>query len=423
LKVDLARINHVLIPATKAERDRYRAGWLARRVQGIAWMASRTTREGRLLLAATCMAALFAVDVLRTETHVLVLATASIIFASLLFTRGYRLDGVRAESSAPRRVTVGEEITFTITLRNEGPAEHRCIRIERPLLSWDGKWSDAPPPVGRLAPGGRADVEARARFTQRGEHHIDRFRVAALLPMGLSQGRPLRTDGARFVVVPRIANVASIPSAVSKSPQPGESARASRSGEANDLRGVRAYRPGDSVRKLHARSWARHGAPMVREYQHEESSITGLVVDDGDDAGTDEDFEAALSLAAGVVARSLQGEAPVDWLFAGRTAERLGQSRSAGALDQALDCLAGAQRGEDFTVARFMARLGPVLEQLSTVVVVLLAWDAPRAAFVSAIRARGTGCVALVVGDRAPGGIVAAAVPVEMIRKGKAIAL
>jgi len=96
VKVDLARINHVLIPATKAERDRYRAGWLARRVQGIAWMASRTTRGGRLLLVATCIAAVFAVDVLRTETHELVLASGALLFASLLFTRAYRLDGVRA---------------------------------------------------------------------------------------------------------------------------------------------------------------------------------------------------------------------------------------------------------------------------------------------------------------------------------------
>jgi len=38
-------------------------------------------------------------------------------------------------------------------------------------------------------------------------------------------------------------------------------------GDATDLLGVRPYRPGDPVRDLHARSWARHGSPMVREYQ------------------------------------------------------------------------------------------------------------------------------------------------------------
>ncbi len=430
MKVDLARLNHVLIPATKAERDRYRAGWLWGRVQGLVWMASRTTREGRLLLATTSIASVFAVDVLHTEAYELVVAAAALVFASLLFTSAYRLEGVEVESTAPRRVTVGDEITFTVAVRNQGDVEHRCVRVERPLLSWDGKWVDAPRPVGRLLPHSRSDVYVRARFVERGEHHIDRFRVAALVPMGLSQGPPLRTDGARFVVVPRIAQVTSLAAAPSgTSPAAGETTRASRAGDAQDLRGVRSYRPGDSVRKLHARSWARHGAPMIREYQQEDAARTALVIDHGDDAGSDEALEGALSLAAGVVARSLQEEAAVEWLLFGREAHALTAGRSRASLDQALDLLAGVRRSEGLVPERVLARLGPLGGGLSSVVVVLLAWDATRARLVGGIRALGLGCKVLVVKDPAarvamtvPEG-AGAEVPLDAIRGGRPLAL
>jgi uncharacterized protein (DUF58 family) len=423
LKVDFARLNHVLIPATKSERDRYRGGRVMRRAGGLVWLASRTTREGRVLLAATFAAAAFAVDVIRTQSHELVIACASLLVTSLLFTRAYRLDGVQAAVSAPRRVTLGDELTFTLSLRNDGTSEHRCIRFERPLLPWDGTWTYAPPTLGKLGPGERAAARARARFVERGEHHIDRFRVAALLPLGLSQGRPLRTDGVRFVVVPKVANVTAITLGNDQGGHTGESARGSRNGDASDLRGVRKYRPGDSVRKLHARSWARHREPMVREYNQEERARIGVVVDDDEGAGTAAHFEAALSLAAGVVARAGQGELPVEWLVVGRAAHQLTANRHPASLDEALDFLASVRQSEGFATEHLVGHGGSLLDGMSSVVLVLLAWDAARSRFVADLRARGVNCVVLIVGDAAAEVPRAVTITREAIVTGKEIAL
>jgi uncharacterized protein (DUF58 family) len=303
VRVDLARLNHVLLPATKSERDRYRNGRLARHVRRLTWVFARLTWEGRILSTAVCVALLFAADIVRTESHVLVLASASLLSASLLFTRVYRLTGVSAELRSPARVTVGDEMTITISLRNEGNENHRSIRIEQPLLPWDGTWIGAPPAIPILVAGGRASTLARARFVARGEHHIDPFRAVALLPLGLSQSSPVRTDGVRFVVVPKIARVTAVATPRNRRQQPGGVARAARTGDATDLLGVRPYRPGDPVRDLHARLWARHGLPMVREYQEEYFARIGVVVDSDARAATPAHLEAALSLAAGVIAR------------------------------------------------------------------------------------------------------------------------
>src|SRR6185369_4338423 len=108
----------------------------------------------------------------------------------------------------------------------------------------------------------------------------------------------------------------------------------SRTGDATDLLGVRPYRPGDPVRDLHARSWARHGSPMVREYQEEYFTRIGVVVDADASAASPAHVEAALSLAAGVIACLCRGEALVDVLVTGEHLEQFSLGRSLGSLDQ-----------------------------------------------------------------------------------------
>ena len=75
-------------------------------------------------------------------------------------------------------------------------------------------------PEERFAEDGLRCLRA-ARFVARGEHHLDQFHVAALVPLGLAQSTPLRTDGVRFVVVPRIARVVRVTTPENRRHQPG----------------------------------------------------------------------------------------------------------------------------------------------------------------------------------------------------------
>jgi uncharacterized protein (DUF58 family) len=383
----------------------------------------RLSREGRAFLAMACITAVFGIDLGQTESHVLVLATGSLLFSALLFTRAYRLIGVTTSVTLPRRVTLGEEIAITISLRNEGNVDHRSIRLEPPLLPWDGSLHAPPRDIAHLGPSDRASAVARLRFIARGEHHLDPFRAVALLPLGLSQSAPLYTSGARFVVVPRVARVVSIAVPKNRHQQAGGVARASRTGDATDLLGVRPYRPGDPVRDLHARSWARHGAPMVREYQEEYFTRMGVVVDTDASAATSAHLEGALSLAAGVVASLSRGEALVDILAAGEHVEKLSLGGGPGALDQALDILAAVQAKPGFFRDRVLGNLAPHLERLSSVVLVALVWDDARAALASALRSRGVGCLVLVVGDGSSRTSQVTTVPLQAIAGGEAISL
>ena len=102
MRRDLERLDHVLIPATKSERDRYRNSRLARRARPLVWMITRMTREGRVMLASVALASILAIDLGRTDAHVLVFATGSLLLASVLLAPAYRLPGVTVDDESSR---------------------------------------------------------------------------------------------------------------------------------------------------------------------------------------------------------------------------------------------------------------------------------------------------------------------------------
>ena len=61
--------------------------------------------------------------------------------------------------------------------------------------------------------------------------------------------------------------------------QPGGVALASSIGESDEFVALRDYRAGDPMRRIHWRSWARVGRPVVREYQDEFFVRHALVLD------------------------------------------------------------------------------------------------------------------------------------------------
>lgn len=399
MKIDWDRLNHVLIPKTKEERDRWRSsrvGRVATRIGDLWWSL---TEEGRMLALLTFVVGAFAIDVRGTSAYVLFSLLSGIVFGSLVAARGLSIPHVAVAVSAPRRVTVGDEVTFMVTAKNRPTNDESVppLRVRGPFLPWDGTWVDPSPREASPNDAGLVRVMMKARFSARGLHHLDPFTASAVVPLGLACGPRRATDAVKIHVVPRIANVTRLPPVVAMRHQPGGVALASKSGESMDLHGVRPYRPGDPVRDLHARTWARTGVPVVREYQQEYFTRVGVVLDT--DVEDPDRLEAAIELAAGVVAFLSRGEALVDVLVVGDRVHELVLGRSLGYLDQALELLATVERGPKLKAGELLRRLDPHLALLSTVFVINASSDAERVILERSIRDRGAACTSITVDE------------------------
>ena len=396
MRIDFARLNHILIPKTKEERDRFRRGIVGRVTLPVFGLWGSFTDEGRTLLVVTPIAGAVAIDVQRTHAYVVFCMLVGLLIGSLLAAQWLRLQRATVHVSAPRRVTIGEDVTFSIGVQG-GNRGATAIRIRGPFLPWDGRWT-GPPPDEVLLGGGSAKTTMRARFVARGLHHLDPFTAAAVAPLGLACGPRAESDGVKIYIVPRIANVVRLPGASATKHRPGGVALASKQGGSMDLLGVRPYRPGDPVRDLHARTWARTGKPAVREYQEETFTRVGVLLDTS--TGDRDELEAAIELAAGVVAHLSRGEALIDVLVVGDVVHELTLGRSLGRLDQALELLSSVVRGPALDAVRLVHQLGPHLSQLSRVIAIIGPHTGERERLCEQLRVHGLACTLLVV-DRA----------------------
>ena len=84
--------------------------------------------------------------------------------------------------------------------------------------------------------------------------------------------------------------------------------------------------------------------------------------------------------------------------------------------------LAAARSTRGFSGDRWLAELAPHLGRLSSMLLVSVAWDDARAAFVPALEAHGVRCSAWVIGAGAPSAR-ARYVPIDAITSGQELSL
>lgn len=344
--MNLARLNHILIPSTKEGRDAQRDRFVLRVVFGpLARFYLALTDLGRAWLALAFIAGLLGLDVIRGHNYYVAAAMWALLFGSLAVRRLFTTRGLAIEVRAPARAMAGEPIPFRVVLRNDGDAPLQSLRLRRPFLPWDGRWQDGDRAVGELAPGAQTELVAEAVFVARGRHHIDTFGVAATAPLGLASGPELESRGTRFMVWPRPVHLPGMVFEAAASESTRHTPRARAGGESLELLGLRPYRPGDPVRDLHAASWARLGEPVVRAYQAEEHARIALVLDA--DLAHEERFEGAVSVTAGLLIDAAQAGAEIVLVVLDDDHPApipLGRGR--GAIDAGLDALACVRGGE-----------------------------------------------------------------------------
>jgi uncharacterized protein (DUF58 family) len=338
--------------------------------------------------------------------------------------------GLVVRRRLPRFATVGEPLTYAMSVLNPGrraarglalledlddprpsfeafvttpePDEARRNRFDRVvgyprwawLLTLNRRATIAEQPLPPLPEGGEADVRLTLTPLRRGRVTFTGTTVARREPLGLARAlRPLaRPD--TLMVLPRRYPLPPIVLPGARRYQRGGIALATSVGDSEEFVSLRDYRPGDPLKRVHWRSWARTGRPVVREHQDEFFVRHALVLDTFTPT-PDAVFEEAVSVAASFACTVGTQDSLLDLLFVGPEAHAVTAGRSVGHVDHMLEILAAVQPCRHLPFGA-LARL--VLERhraLSGAICVLLAWDEARRDLVSRLRALGVPTLAL----------------------------
>lgn len=137
--------------------------------------------------------------------------------------------------------------------------------------------------------------------TVRGVHRVGPLRTVNSDPFGLFRRARVDDRVTGLVVLPRFWRLQGLPEAPGDEPERGPRSVTAKSTVDEEFSALRDWTPGDDVRRIHWRSTARRGTPVVRQFDVPWQRRTTVVLDMTADATDQQAFERAVSAAASIV--------------------------------------------------------------------------------------------------------------------------
>lgn len=338
------------------------------------------------------------------KAHLLGSGLAAVLLISMVAARWAR-QPLKLQAMIPERVTKDTPFEIHCLVQNESTRLARDVNLRIMGLPLGSLKDPHPGPyLGDVEPGSSASGHWQVLLKQRGRYEIESIHQATLFPFGLWRDWTPHRIGRSLLVYPKFQALLSLEMPVGRKYQPGGMALTSNVGDSTEFLSTREFRVGDSLRMIHWRSFARRGEPVVKEFQEEFFCRIALVLDTFLTSATVKarrtDFEASLSLAAAVADQISRDEYVIDLFAAGPELYQLQAGRSLAYLDNVLDILACVEPCLEPAFEKLEPVLLDGLENVTTTVVILLAWDESRLRLLRAIRERGCALKVIFVGDQ-----------------------
>lgn len=403
------------------------------------WLRERLTVGGWLALGTCGAAAAAGLDTNQTVTYRAFTFLAALLLLSWAVSLFFRAR-LETRRELPRYATAGELFNYRVLIinRGAGPVQgatvHERFRDPRPGYEewrrarepgeerrnwWDRtigyfrwRWlierrlprGAEPAELSRLEPGEREELRLSFTPRRRGRIEFAGITVGRTDPLGLVRGLARVPLQARIIALPKRYRLPEVALPGKRKFQPGGVSLAASVGDSEEFLALRDYRPGDPLQRIHWKSFARTGKPVVKEYQDEFFERHALVLDTGSAGGEDAAFEDAVALAASFVYTIDTQECLLDLLFVGGTADSAVQPVRA--------YTAGRGQMQSEHMLEVLAAVGPSLPgefgmlahavlgrraSLSSVILILLSWDEERRRLLASLRASGADVRALLV--------------------------
>jgi uncharacterized protein (DUF58 family) len=356
------------------------------------------TAAGWFVLGAIAVSAVLGMDTNQSVAYQVFTFLAALLAASFLsgFTVRPRLEANRI---LPETVMAGGRISYRLAIRNLEPKAYSSLVFAEDnregrqiLLVKEALVPDLPPLAS-------TEIHEELTALRRGKLNLTGLTVLTPHPIGLTRSAQHLALHNSILVLPKRYPVPPVNLSGSRKYQPGGVALSSSIGESLEFESLRDYRPGDPLRRIHWRSWARTGKLIVKEYQDEYFVRHALVLDTFPTSDNADVFEEAVSVAASFASSVLTQESLLDLLFVGAETYRFTAVRGLAGPERMLEVLACVTPCTSKTFKELHHSVIAGCSSLSGCICVLLGWDEARQDFVRNLEALQVPVIAFVIAD------------------------
>ncbi|MDA0823934.1 MAG: DUF58 domain-containing protein [Proteobacteria bacterium] len=395
------------------------------------WFEARLTNLGRIIFSTAFAAAVFGIDPNQTFALQLAAGLFSILTVALLLSIRWR-PNITVSRIVPDTVTVEHPTSYSVSIRNYGskpeadlvladflktkyPVAVDFMRASRSHRDRNVNWFDRVVGFPRwlalvrrsrgarlealnlpaIPPHTTINVTLPLRALRRGKLVFTHLELRRPDPLGI------------FLATHRIACYGEVVSLPKRYPTPrldwhshrhfhrGGLTQITTVGDSEEFVGLREYRPGDPLRHIHWRSFAKRGSPVVKEHQDEYFDRHALLIDTFLGDSSDTDFETAVSIAASFILCERPTDSILDLVFIDRKVWRLTTGRGLSNNRQVLLQLAELNPSTTDNFDQLADYLRRYLERLASVIIVATTWDGARQTFVNELQQKNLRCLVL----------------------------
>jgi uncharacterized protein (DUF58 family) len=397
------------------------------------WSRRRFTPLGAAVMTTLVISGIFGVNTRQTLAYQIFALLGVLLLVSTIACVWFR-PRLRLRRLLPRFGTVGFPLVYSCEIHNAGTRSQSdlCLleELDAPFPSLaefrDGRdpdddrrnWFDRkvgyprlmgqiqqrrgaslPPALLPTVPAGETTwASLKMLPLRRGYVRFRRTLIGRPDPFGLFRALHAMRTAETLLVLPRLYRAPEIRLAGRRRLHPGGMTLASSIGDSQEFMSLRDYKPGDPMRAIHWRSFAKLGRPVVKECQDEFFVRQGLVLDTYVGERTIAYFEDAVSVAATLALRRQDRDALLDLMFVGNQAYRFTIGRGLGQVDNLLEVLACVEPNRDGSFDALAHLILQHANQTSALICVLLCWDDARQTLVARMKRLGVPVLVLVTG-------------------------
>lgn len=339
------------------------------------WARHRFTPAGTMILLTMPIAGVFGFDTRSTLSFQVFSITLCLLLISIVSSMFFR-GQFSIERHLPDYGTVGIPLKYSCILRNankkakkgllliddlhatfpdidefnrtKDPLDIRRNRIDRFIgyprlvnaLQKRRGGSIVPVAVDFIAENSQTEKQLQLIPQRRGYLYFDKSRIAKVEPLGLFQSQKKYKNRDKLLILPKRYETPRLNMQGKRTYQQGGINNASSTGDSQEFVSLRDYRPGDPLRSIHWKSYAKINQPVVKEYNDEFFIRYGLILDTFLDNNAHDIFEDAVSIAASFMTAQREQDALLDLMFIGNNTYRFTSGRGLGGTENILEVLA-----------------------------------------------------------------------------------